>query len=59
MGDHRLDDRLAAIGGPGGIRARLQAGSPIREPEGSEAQKLLKLGHMLAAGFRPAGVLAE
>jgi hypothetical protein len=59
MGDYRLDDRFPAVGGPGGIRARLQAGAPIREPEAAEAQKLLKFDHMLAAGFRPTSVFAE
>jgi hypothetical protein len=59
MGDHRLDDRLPAVSGPGGIRTSLQAGTPISEPEGTEPQKLLKFDHMLAAGFRPARVVAE
>jgi hypothetical protein len=59
MGDHRLDDRLPAVSGPGGIRTRLQAGTPISEPEGAKPKKLLKFDHVLAAGFRPARVVAK
>jgi hypothetical protein len=43
----------------GGLRARLQTGTPIGKPEAAKLQKLLKLGHMLAACFRPASGIAE
>ena len=33
MGNHRLDDRLAAVCGPGGIRASFQTGTPISKAE--------------------------
>jgi hypothetical protein len=36
MGNHRLDDRLAAVCGPGGIRASFQTGTPISKAEGAE-----------------------
>ena len=51
MGEHRRNDRLAAIGRPGGIRAHLEAGAPIGQPETAEMQALLQFEQMLAAGL--------
>ncbi len=59
MGDHRLDDRLAAVGSPGGIRTCLQAGAPIGEPEAPKSQIFLKLDRVLPAGLIPKRVVTE
>ena len=59
MGDHRPDDRLPAVGGPGCIRARPQAGAPIGEPEAAKLQIPLKLDRMFPARLVPERVVTE
>ena len=59
MGEHRLDDGFTAIRGPCRFRADPKTGSPVSETEAAETQQPLKFEHVLATGFRPAGVFAE
>ena len=59
MREHRLHDRLAAIGGPGGVRAHLQAGAPVGQPEAAQAKKLLQLDRVLPAGLIPERVVGK
>jgi hypothetical protein len=59
MGEHRLDDGLAAIRGPGGIHADPKARTPFVETEAAEAQEPLEFEQMLAPRLRPAAVFAE
>ena len=53
MGEHGLDDRLAAIRGPCRVRAQLQTGSPVGPPEAAQAQELLQLNGVLSPGLVP------
>ena len=59
MGEHRLDDGLAAIRGPGRVRADPKAGAPVGQPETPQAQISLQLDRMLAAGLIPLRVVGE
>jgi hypothetical protein len=59
MRKHCLDYRLAAIGGPRGVGAHLQAGPPIGQAEAPKAQELLKFKQMLPTGLGPMGIVAE
>ena len=54
MSEHRQDDWLTAIGGPRGVRAHLQEGPPVGQPEVPQAEMLLQLDRVL-----PAGLIAE
>ena len=54
MGEHCPNDRLAAVRGPCRVRAHLEAGTPIGQPETSKVQMHLQLD-----GVLPAGLIAE
>ena len=59
MGEHCQDDRLAAIGGPRSVRAHLQAGPPVGQPEVPQAEMLLQLDRVLPAGLIPECVVGK
>jgi hypothetical protein len=59
MGEHCQDDRLTAIGGPRGVRAHLQAGPPVGQPEVPQAEMLLQLDRVLPAGLIPECVVGK
>lgn len=59
MGEHCLDDRLAAIRDPCGVRAQLQAGPPVGQPEAAKAQELLQLDGVLSPCLIPERVVGK
>jgi hypothetical protein len=59
MGEHCLDNRLAAIGYPCRVRAQLQAGAPIGQPEAAKAQEILQLDGVLSPGLIPERVVGK
>jgi hypothetical protein len=59
MREHRLHDRFAAVGRPGGIGADLQAGTPVGQAEAPQTQNSLQFQQVLPASLRPLGVFHE
>jgi hypothetical protein len=59
MGEHRLDDGLAAIRGPRRIRADPETGAPVGQPETPQARVSLQFDRMFAAGLIPLRVVGE
>jgi hypothetical protein len=59
MREHRLHDRLTAIGCPSGVGAHLQTGAPVGQPEAAQGQQLLQFDGMLPSRLVAQGVLGE
>jgi hypothetical protein len=57
--EHRLHDRLAAIGCPSDVGAHLQAGAPVGQPEAAQKQQLLQFHGMLPSRLVPQGIVGE
>ena len=59
VGQHGLHDRLAAVGGPGGVGTHPQAIAPVAQPEAAQAEEGLELDGVFAASLVAPRVVGE